>query len=171
MYCSKCGTDNDDDSKFCICCGIGMSPDKSSGKKPEKKSKINFRGLKIPKTVFIILGLLIVLVAVISIPNFKDYNVDNTNVGTIGDASPGQEIQNLKTDNNVKVSIDSIPTGANVYINNAFSGNTPKVVSLPVGNYSLKLNMTGYKAIRTEFNITSDMVRQDIAVTLDPISQ
>lgn len=171
MYCTKCGTDNDNDSKFCIKCGIGILPDKSPEKKPEKKSKVNFRGIKIPKTVFIILGLLIVLATVISIPNFKNYNVDNDNVSTIGDASSGQEIQNLKTDNNVKISIDSTPTGANIYIDNVFSGNTPKVMSMPVGNYSLKLNMTGYKGIRTEFNITSDMVRQDIAVTLDPISQ
>lgn len=180
MYCTKCGTENDEDSKFCTNCGNGTSLGKSSDSKTGKRGinfkniKIPFKNIKIPKTIFVIFGLLIILAAVITlIPNANknndtnDNNVDSTE-DTIPDKDIQKDIQNLKTDDTIKVSIDSIPTGANIYIDNEFRGNAPKVVGLVKGNYSLKINMTGYKGIRTDINITSDIARQEIMATLEP---
>ncbi len=70
----------------------------------------------------------------------------------------------------VSVSISSIPTGANIYINSEYKGRTPITINLPEGSYSIKMNITGYKSIISDFNIVPDMVSQEINATFEPIS-
>lgn len=70
----------------------------------------------------------------------------------------------------VSVSISSIPPGANIYINSEYKGITPITFNLHEGSYSIKMNLTGYKSVVSDFSITSDMARQEINATLEPIS-
>lgn len=72
---------------------------------------------------------------------------------------------------NKDISILSTPSGADTYIDNASIGNTPITVKLPVGNYSLKINLTGYKVIEKNFNVTPDITRKEINATLEPIGR
>lgn len=152
MYCTKCGTQNDDDSRFCINCGTDLQKVDTVKivKKDEGKSR-NIKGiLKI--AVIIIIAAIIIISAIILIPR---------NNGEMQVAS-NQEI--------VDISILSIPSGANTYIDNVLIGNTPVTTKLSEGNYSIKMNLTGYKGIESNFSVTSDMAKQEINVTLEPIN-
>ena len=185
MYCIKCGAKNDDDSIFCFKCGadIGEKPQSKKGPGVIKKldsgvikkldsgvikkldlgvikkldlgvikklHKIKLRSRDIWKTIDVVLILLILLS---TITVFNQYMID----------------KNRDSSNDiVNVSIDSIPTEANVYIDSIYSGQTPVTVVLPSGNYGLKMNITGYKSIKTDFNVTSDASRLDVQAYFVP---
>lgn len=70
----------------------------------------------------------------------------------------------------ISVYISSIPSGADIYINREYKGRTPITINLPEGSYSIKMNLTGYKSVVSDFSITSDMARQEISAILEPIS-
>ena len=158
MYCSKCGTKNDDDSRFCIICGNDIGKDIIIDNKDivtDNKDHSNI--LKIVTVI----GLLIIISGIVLVvSSFYNKNA-NTNDNESGNNST---IPTL-----VEVYISSIPTGANIYVNDTYKGNAPKIIMLSEGKYHLKTNLTGYKGIITDFNISSDMTRQDINVTLAPI--
>ena len=148
MYCIKCGAQNDDDSKFCTKCGTELLQSDIVPIREDKETPwVNKR-----KAVIFIIGLMIVIGAMAFLFSKLNTQVDN------GQVSDG-----------IKVSILSFPPGANIYINSTFKGNTPTNISLPEGTYHLKMNLTGYKGISTNFNITSDTEGQEINVTLEPI--
>lgn len=187
MYCAKCGTQNDDDSKFCIKCGTDIQGDTGSVKKdidtPKRLGNIGLKNRKTLKIIIAIIGLIIIIGAIVVILPKLDKQSDNSqdesgdesdiNNGDVAEPIPAQDGQYNPTSDGMKdvvqVSISSTPPNANIYIDGIFKGNTPSNISLPEGNYNLKMNITGYKSIGTEFNITSDMERQEINVALEPI--
>jgi len=176
MYCIKCGTRNDDDSKFCIKCGTDLreyaKPVEKVIERPKIPNKIPFKDIlkdkKKLRTIGIIIFATIILGAIVLIlPNFNNQNDSDD----IDDGILGEQISTNSTiiPDTVIISISSIPSNANVYINNKFKGMTPVNINLPEGSYRLAMNLTGYKGIKTYFNITSDMERQEINVTFEPI--
>lgn len=187
MYCAKCGTQNDDDSKFCIKCGIDIQGDTGSVNKdiesPKRLGNIGLKSRKTLKIIIAIIGLIIVMGAIVILlakldkqgDDNQDISGDESDVNNNDLAEPilvreGQYNQTLdSTKDLIKISISSTPPNANIYIDGIFKGNTPSDINLPEGNYSLKMNITGYKSIGTKFNITSDMERQEISVALEPI--
>lgn len=185
MYCIKCGTKNDDDSKFCTVCGAELHIDKKAEQKTirQRLSGIRSKNEKILKIAVVILGLIILSSIIIYVYSINNQN-KNDDIDNIEDLIVNDEIekildeqdQNIIQDTDsqdtyslVDVVIFSTPSGANVYINNVFRGKTPTTVSLSEGNYYLKTNLTGYKSIKTDFNVTSDMDRLEIDVTLESI--
>lgn len=156
MYCAKCGTSNDEDSMFCVKCGTDISEYAKKDVKVSKKfDRLTFKNGKILKIVATIFALLILLSMMIIFTQYNNKNENSIN-GTQGEYI-------------VDVSISSIPSDANVYINNIPKGKTPITISLPEGKYDLKMNITGYKSIITGLDITSEMYRRDVNVEFEPI--
>lgn len=56
-----------------------------------------------------------------------------------------------------KVSIDSDPSGANIFIDDEVSSTTPWSGQLEGGVHSIRLALEGHKMIRTEIEVTSDL--------------
>ena len=149
MYCIECGTTNVDDARFCVKCGKDLREEII-----RRERRVN-----IVKTI-VVIGLLIAsLSLIIFIPknqnniNMKDVNIIAPTIGTL------------------EVLIASVPSNASIYINNVFEGRTPQIINLSTGNYSLMMNLTGYKNIVTDFNITSgdikNSIRQEVTITMD----
>ena len=187
MYCIKCGSKNDDDSRFCVKCGTNLQSDtdinttktNNTAKKDigifQKLEKIN---IKDNKKIFVTVAVVAVIL-VISIFLLRDNNNidsdENTNIDEKDEYiyinESGQTTPIVPIQETVEISISSIPSGANIYINNISEGNTPMTIKLPEGNYSIKMNLTGYKGIISDFNITYDMVRQEINATFERIEE
>lgn len=186
MYCIKCGTQNDDDSKFCIKCGTDIQVDTGSIKKdiesPKRLGNIGLKNRKTLKIIIAIIGLIIIIGAIVILLPRHDKQSDNNqdvsgadsdiNNDYIAESIPAQDGQYNPTSDgieDIKVSISSTPPNANIYIDGIFKGKTPSNISLPEGNYNLKMNITGYKSIGTDLNITYDMEKQEISVVFEPI--
>lgn len=176
MYCIKCGTENDDDSRFCTKCGTNTRDDTSDINKKKIispnldniKIKIkNRRTLKIIATILILSAILLVASVFFLYANNGDNNVgndDNIRVGNDDNIHVGN-------DDNIRVTIFSIPPKANIYINEEWKGVSPETISLPVGSYNLKMNMTGYSGIKSKIDVTPDTERLEVNVTFEPINQ
>lgn len=192
MYCIKCGTQNDNDAKFCIKCGSDLK-NKIIKKNIEAiqkfkigivqrfkirmtgfRCKINFEKENV-KMITVIFGLLIIL----SIMIILSYGIRNGNQHGNGglindfDAVSGEYVEKLMAEEIVNVSISSVPSGANIYIDDIFGydifkGKTPAIVGLSEGNYELRINLTGYIPIKVDFNVASDTIREEIDVILEP---
>lgn len=161
MYCEKCGTKNDDDSMFCTNCGTDLQKiDTVEIQKTVKKDIGKFKNIKgILKIVVVIIIIVTIISAFILI---QKNNVNGNN-------DSGQ-IQGASNQEMVDISISSIPSGVHTYIDNVSKGNTPITIKLSEGNYSLKMNLTGYNGVESNFSVTSDMARQEINVTLESIN-
>jgi len=60
VYCSKCGTDNEEDTKFCVKCGAELSPERGMRRRPEKRDECF--GLPRGGAIFgLVIGLIIIL--------------------------------------------------------------------------------------------------------------
>lgn len=53
--------------------------------------------------------------------------------------------------------LSSIPDSAEVYLGNAFVGNTPAVLKLPVGKHTIKLTSSGFKDWSRELDAQAGM--------------
>ncbi len=62
------------------------------------------------------------------------------------------------------VTITSTPSGAKVYINGAYKGETPVSVPLAFGEYDLKLSKDGYKDKVIKLVVKSDVTEVHIAL-------
>lgn len=157
MYCAKCGSINDEDSIFCINCGTNISEQNKKDVKVAKKfDKSKIKNRKILKIIVIVFALLIMSYTIVGFVQYV--NNKNNGSGIQGDKYA------------INVSISSTPSEANVYIDEVFEGKTPIMVDLPEGKYNLKMNITGYKSIKTGLDITYDMYKQDVKVEFEPIS-
>jgi hypothetical protein len=157
MYCTKCGTKNDEDSMFCIKCGAKIDGQaKKDVKIAQKFDVLKSTNGNIFKVVIVIFVLLTLFSAIfLSIQYINNKNESDNNI---------QGDQDF-----VNVYISSTPSGANVYINNTLKGMTPVAVNLRAGIYLLKMNITGYKTIESNLPITSDMDKQEVHVKFEPI--
>ena len=62
VYCSKCGTNNEEDAEFCNKCGAALYPEKGVTRRPERPQKDECFGLPHGSAIFgIVLGLIIIL--------------------------------------------------------------------------------------------------------------
>lgn len=157
MYCTKCGTYNDDDSKFCTKCGTNIRNDVRDINKKRiiniNPGKIKIKNRGTLKIIVIVLTLSIILL-ITSV--FFYINNGNNNTDDNG---------------NIDVTILSVPPNADIYINEELMGISPETISLPIGSYNLKMNMTGYSGIRSSIDITPDTERLEVNVTFEPINQ
>ncbi len=184
MYCIKCGSKNDDDSIFCVKCGTNLQNDTDINitkiNKTAKKDigifqKLKKIDIKNKNNIFVTIAVIAIILASIFLLIRSNDNIGsdkNTNIDDDIYISESGQIQTTPTVSireTIEVSISSIPSGANIYINNISEGHTPNTIKLPEGNYSIKMNITGYKSIISDFNITYDMVRQEINATFEPI--
>ena len=169
MYCAKCGTKNDDDSIFCLNCGTDLQRNVDidvANKKIVKKDigtskEIKKIDIKNGRLLVIATFIIMIIVSAIFIYIYNSRaNIDNAeepitvsdkDTIVISDSNRNDTIPNQEI---AEVSIYSIPEDASVYINNISRGNTPAKINLPEGNYSLKMNITGYKSIESDFNVT-----------------
>ncbi len=55
-----------------------------------------------------------------------------------------------------KLSVDSVPEGANVYINGVLKGKTPLVLTLPYGEYELLVKKSGYDSKKAKVILNKD---------------
>lgn len=169
MYCSKCGTKNDDDSKFCIKCGIDLQSGIYTGTAKikkiigEKSGKIDIKNRKILTTTLIvaIIGLvIIILIAHTFLSDNRNIDIyDNTELpisdnAAISNTDTFGQNQTIPSQETTNVLISSVPSGANIYIDNIYRGETPVAIGLPEGSYSIRMNITGYKNITSNFNVT-----------------
>ncbi len=69
---------------------------------------------------------------------------------------------------NYNLSVSSNPSGASIYLNNSYYGQTPMTVSLIEGNYNLQLQMNGYDNYSETINLNRNISRN---ITLTPIQQ
>ena len=69
---------------------------------------------------------------------------------------------------NYNLSLSSNPSGASIYLNNSYYGQTPMTVSLVEGNYNLQLQMNNYEAYSEAINLNRNISRN---ITLTPIQQ
>ncbi|MDK2950918.1 MAG: hypothetical protein PWQ77_583 [Kosmotogales bacterium] len=69
---------------------------------------------------------------------------------------------------NYNLSVSSNPSGASIYLNNSYYGQTPMTVSLIEGNYNLQLQMNGYDNYTETINLNRNISRN---ITLTPIQQ
>lgn len=61
VYCSKCGTDNEENTKFCIKCGAPLYPERVGRIRPERRDECF--GLPRGGAIFgLVIGLIIILV-------------------------------------------------------------------------------------------------------------
>lgn len=164
-YCAKCGTKNDDDSTFCIKCGASLIVE------AVKKNKFDIK-----KGAIIIIGITMILFASFFIFIFNNHNInrysntENTNVVSDNGAIvvSDRNIQ-IASNQETEVSISSIPPGVNIYINNISRGKTPAKINLTEGKYSLRMNISGYKSIISDFNVTTNQDTEIILnTTLEP---
>lgn len=163
MYCTKCGTENDNDSKFCTKCGTNIMSDiRDSDKKKiinpnldNIKIKIKNRGIL--KTVAIVLTTILLITSVFFYANNRDDNTDNRD-------------DNTDNNDNVGITILSTPPNADIYINEELVGISPETISLPIGSYSLKMDIDGYSEIRSSIDVTPDTERLEVNVTFEPIN-
>ena len=174
-YCIKCGTKNDNDSMFCTRCGTNLGTGTTN--KTVKKYKFDFKKHKFDikkrnTLIIIIVGISIIIsisLILLFSNNINRYsNTEDSTVVSDKDAiviSNGQS-QIASNQETAKVSISSIPSGANIYINNISRGKTPAIINLPEGDYSLKMNITGYKSIISDFNVTIKP-KQDTEIILN----
>lgn len=57
------------------------------------------------------------------------------------------------SDDKGSVIVSSVPDGAEVYVDNAFVGNTPAVLHLSGGKHTVKVSQTGYKSWSRELSV------------------
>jgi hypothetical protein len=69
---------------------------------------------------------------------------------------------------NYNLSVSSNPSGASIYLNNSYYGQTPMTISLIEGNYNLQLQMNGYDNYTETINLNRNISRN---ITLTPIQQ
>jgi uncharacterized membrane protein YvbJ len=63
VYCSECGTNNEDDKDFCVKCGAALYPDRRTWRRRDREKKDDCFGLPHGGTIAgIIFGLIIILV-------------------------------------------------------------------------------------------------------------
>lgn len=158
MYCIKCGTENDDNSIFCTKCGTNIRNDTRD---KNRIISINFDNLKIKiKSIgtLKIIATILILSAILLVTSAFFLYTDNEN-------------NDSDNNNNVDITIFSVPSNANIYINEKWKGVSPETISLPVGSYSLKMNMTGYSGIKSKIDVTPDTERLEVNVTFEPIDQ
>ena len=61
VYCSKCGTDNEEDTKFCVKCGAELYPERGVRRRPVRRDECF--GLPRGGAIFgFVIGLIIILV-------------------------------------------------------------------------------------------------------------
>jgi hypothetical protein len=58
-------------------------------------------------------------------------------------------------DDKGSVIVNSVPAGAEVYVDNAFVGNAPATLRLPNGKHTVKISQTGYKSWSRELAVFS----------------
>jgi hypothetical protein len=52
-----------------------------------------------------------------------------------------------------KINVSSMPDGADIYVDNAFVGNTPAALNLAVGQHSVKVSQSGYKDWQKDLSV------------------
>lgn len=62
------------------------------------------------------------------------------------------------------VAISSDPTGAEIYVDGSFVGQTPSTIHLPSGSHRVELKASGKRSWQRELNVTNDSV-----LTLHPV--
>jgi hypothetical protein len=55
-----------------------------------------------------------------------------------------------------KVTVSSVPDGADVYVDDSFVGNAPATLKLPAGKHTVKVTQDGYKAWTKEVSVFAD---------------
>lgn len=157
MYCIKCGAVNDDDSRFCVKCGNDLRKEIIQREKWVNIFKI-----------IIAIGLVVAsLSLIIFIPKNQNGKDDIDNIDNVDIKDLNINVNNTPTVDTLPVVISSVPSNASIYINNIFKGYTPNTVNLPADNYTLTMNLTGYKSIVARFNITSDDIKNDAKHVID----
>ena len=128
MYCTKCGSKNDDDSMFCTKCGTnlqsGVDINIIETNKTVKKDigifqKLEKIYIKNKKKIFEIAVITIILIISIFLLNIRNNNKEeNTNIDDDIYINESGEVQTMPTvpiQETVDVSISSIPSGANIH--------------------------------------------------------
>ncbi len=67
------------------------------------------------------------------------------------------------------VAVSSIPSGASIYINGTYVGQTPITISLVSGTYTITFMLTGYQDYTGQFTLTGEYTSTSLGVTLAPI--
>lgn len=58
--------------------------------------------------------------------------------------------------NKGKVTVNSVPDGADVYVDDSFVGNAPANLFLPAGKHTVKVSQDGYKAWTKDVSVLAD---------------
>ena len=99
----------------------------------------------------------------LSMNGYEDYT-ENINL----DRNISRNITLTPIQQNYNLSVSSNPSGASIYLNNSYYGQTPMTVSLIEGNYNLQLQMNGYDNYTETINLNRNISRN---ITLTPIQQ
>jgi len=94
---------------------------------------------------------------------YEDYN-ENINL----DRNISRNISLNPIQQNYNLSVSSNPSGASIYLNNSYYGQTPMTISLIEGNYNLQLQMNNYDSYSETINLNRNVSRN---ITLTPIQQ
>ncbi len=142
MTCGKCGYENAPGSGFCNRCGAKLKPPKKPRleKKPQERRPPRRKEKALPKarggglmrsqySIFFIFALVLLGVII---------------VGAIFMIPEGEETDPELTESGV-LEISSIPTGAEVFIDNQRQGTTPFQLEMDPGSYSVRLAYPEYQ--------------------------
>jgi PEGA domain-containing protein len=90
----------------------------------------------------------------IAVPDAKAVPAEPSMTKSAGSASAA--VPSTASSNKGKVTVNSVPDGADVYVDDSFVGNAPAKMSLPAGKHTVKVSQDGYKAWTKDVSVFAD---------------
>ncbi len=87
--------------------------------------------------------------------NDKEYSCQLEGTIKPGEAKPAEDQPAASAPSTAKLSITSIPDGADIEIDGNFSGNTPSNLEVPEGEHAITVKKSGYKAWERKLKVVA----------------